>query len=53
MFIVENLNLNSISWPMSEDLGNGNDTVKLFYILFYVFDQFISEHNKGRTLNAD
>ena len=32
MFIVGDFNLKSISWPRSEDMGNGNGTDKLFVL---------------------
>ena len=53
--IVGDFNLKSISWPRSEDMGNGNGTDKLFVDSFNGFglDQCISgpTHNKGRTLD--
>ena len=55
IFIVGDFNLKSISWPRSEDMGNGNGTDKLFVDSFNGFglDQCISgpTHNKGRTLD--
>ena len=55
MFIVGDFNLKSISWPRSEDMGNGNGTDRLFIDSFNGFglDQCISgpTHNKGRTLD--
>ena len=56
IFIVGDFNLKSISWPRSEDIGNGNGTDKLFIDSFNGFglDQCISgpAHNyKGRTLD--
>ena len=55
IFIVGDFNLKSISWPRSEDMGNGNGTDRLFIDSFNGFglDQCISgsTHNKGRTLD--
>ena len=55
IFIVGDFNLSSISWPLSEVLGNGNCTEKLFIDSFdeLGLDQCIlgSTHNKGRTLD--
>ena len=55
IFIVGDFNLKSISWPRSEDMGNGNGTDKLFVDSFNGFglDQCISgpTNNKGRTLD--
>ena len=55
MFIVGDFNLNSISWPRSEDMGNGNCTDKLYIDSSHGFglDQCISgpTYNKGRTLD--
>ena len=55
IFIDGDFNLKSISWPQSEDMGNGNGTDKLFVDSFNGFglDQCISgpTHNKGRTLD--
>ena len=54
-FIVGDFNLKSISWPRSEDMGNGNGTDRLFIDSFNGFglDQCFSRptHNKGRTLD--
>ena len=54
-FIVRDFNIKIISWPRSEDMGNGNCTDKLFIDSFYGIglDQCISgpTHNKGRTLD--
>ena len=51
IFIVGDFNLSSISWPLSEVLGNGNCTEKLFIDSFdeLGLDQCIlgSTHNKG------
>ena len=55
IFIVGDFNLKSISWPRSEDMGNGNGTDRLFIDSFNGFglDQCISgpTHNNGRTLD--
>ena len=55
MFIVGDFNLKTISWPRSEDMGNGNGTDRLFIDSFNGFrlDQCISgpTHNNGRTLD--
>ena len=52
---IEDFNLKSISWPWSEDMGNGNCTDKLFIDSFngVGLNQCISgpTHNKGRTLD--
>ena len=53
IFIVGDFNLKSISWPRSEDMGNGNGTYKLFVDNGFGLDKCISgpTHNKGRTLD--
>ena len=55
IFIIGDFNLSSVSWPLSEVLGNSNSTEKLFTDSFdeLGLDQCIlgSTHNKGRTLD--
>ena len=53
--IAGDFNITSISWPRSEDMGNGNGTDMIFIDSFNGFglDQYISGStlNKGQTLN--
>ena len=52
--IVEDFNLKSISWPWSEDMGNGNGTDRLFVDFFNGFglDQCISGPTHKKRSNS-